>query len=209
MVLTKTPISIVEDNTDFRWVVESFINRSKLYYLNYAYGSCEELFENLASDRSRIILMDIDLPGISGIEGIKNLKKINDKVEIIVVTVFENSETVFSALRAGASGYLTKTVTEQELINAIDECRNGGAPMSMKIAKMVVKSFNRSTKSPLTERETEVLSCIANGMSYSSSGEKLFISKETVKFHIKNIYIKLQVKSKEEAIRVANRDKLI
>ncbi|MCI5054511.1 MAG: response regulator transcription factor [Flavobacteriales bacterium] len=207
--MLKLPVSIVEDNIDFRWVMESYIGESEGFYVNYSYSSVEELRENIEEDNARIFLMDIDLPGASGIEGIKLLKKQKKQIDIIVVTIFENSETVFNALRSGASGYLTKTIEESELLKALSESIDGGAPMSMKIAKMVVQSFNRNINTPLTERETEVLACMVKGMSYNSAAENLFISKETVKYHIKNIYSKLQVNSKEDAIRIARRDKLI
>lgn len=209
MEYQKHPISIVEDNQDFKLAIKTFIDNSKFFYVNNTYSSCEDLVKNIKNENAKIVLMDIDLPGLNGVEGTKIVKKELPKTDVIIVTIFENSETVFSALRAGASGYLTKTLTEQDLINALQECIDGGAPMSMKIANMVVKSFKKNTSSPLTDRETEVLSCLANGMSYNSTGDKLFISKDTVKYHIKNIYIKLQVNSKEEAIKIANKENYI
>ena len=205
----KYTISIVEDNEDYSLAIREFINRSENYSVLNVYESYEEMNESFPNEQSDIILMDIDLPGINGIEGTRLIKKDFPNVQVIVVTVFENSESVFSALRSGATGYLTKTLNQEELVSALDECVNGGAPMSMKIAKMVVSSFKLNNKSPLTERETEIISCLSMGMSYSTTADKLFISKETVKYHIKNIYIKLQVNTKEEAIRVANKEKYI
>ena len=156
-----------------------------------------------------MVLMDIDLPGMSGIEGTARLKKKLPKVEIIVNTVFEGSEYVFEALCAGATGYITKTSSYTELLAALDEVVAGGAPMSTHIAKMVVRSFQRNHHSPLTERETEVLALLAEGKTYFHIGEALFISRETARSHVKSIYTKLQVNNRAEAIARANRDKLI
>ena len=200
---------IVEDNVEVRDMLCEYIKSIDQLSLTAAYNNCEDAIKNIEEDRPRLVLMDIGLPGINGIEGTSKIKKLYPKTDVIIVTVFENSESVFSALCAGASGYLTKNITRNELSSSIDECLNGGAPMSMKIAKMVVNSFKRNTKSPLTERETEVLENLAKGKSYNSIADILFISKDTVKYHIKNIYMKLQVSSKEDAIASAQRQKFI
>ena len=202
-------IVIVEDNKEVKDILCEYVKSNPALYLAGAYGNCEDAIKNLGEDKPRIVLMDIDLPGINGIEGTKKIKTFFPKTDVIIITVFENSESVFSALCAGASGYLTKNIKCDELLSSIDECLTGGAPMSMKIAKMVVSSFKKSTQSPLTERETEILTNLSFGKSYNSIAELLFISKDTVKFHIKNIYIKLQVDNKEEAIEKANREKFI
>jgi DNA-binding NarL/FixJ family response regulator len=153
--------------------------------------------------------MDIGLPGMSGIEGIQKIKRLKPEIIIIVNSVHENSALVFKALCEGASGYITKSTSHMELLEAIDEVENGGAPMSMKIAKMVVNSFQKNTNSPLSLRETQVLELLAQGKSYSTIGDELFITKETAKTHIKNIYSKLEVRSKAEAIAKANEKKYI
>ncbi len=202
-------VVIVEDNKELNDILCEYIKSNEELYLSDSYSNCEEAINNLEEDKPRIVLMDIDLPGMNGIEGTKKIKQLLPNAEVIIITVFENSETVFSALCAGAAGYLTKTLDKDELMSSINECLLGGAPMSMKIAKMVVGSFKKNTKSPLTERETEVLSQLSNGKSYNSIALLLNISKDTVKYHIKNIYIKLQVDSKEAAIEVANQKKLI
>jgi DNA-binding NarL/FixJ family response regulator len=126
-----------------------------------------------------------------------------------VNTIYENSELVFQALCAGASGYITKNSNHTELLSAIKELIQGGAPMTSNIAKMVVKSFQKNPNSPISARETEVLELLAQGKSYSMIARDLFITKETAKSHIKNIYAKLQVNSKSEAIAKATREKLI
>lgn len=184
------------------------IDQKDNYILVNCYGSSEEALENLHADQPDIVLMDVDLPGIDGIECTKRLKKIFPQTEVIMITVFENSKTVFDALCAGATGYLSKNTSSEKLLNAIDEVIQGGAPMSTHIAKMVVKSFHLNQNSPLTSRETEILSQLSSGKSYGDIADFLQVSKDTVKFHIKNIYVKLQVNNKAEALDKANKDKL-
>ncbi|MEO8398599.1 MAG: response regulator transcription factor [Ignavibacteriaceae bacterium] len=205
----KIRVIIVEDDELIRESFASFINETDLFYCVNNYEYCEDAIENLGSDNPQIILMDIQLPGISGIEGIKKIKKINSNINIIIVTVHENDKTVFDALCAGASGYLTKNISPQKLIDSIKEVYNGGAPMSTNIALMVVKSFHKNIQSPLSPRETEVLQHLSKGKSYSMIGNELFIDKETVRTHIKNIYQKLEVHSKAKAIEIAEQNKLI
>jgi DNA-binding NarL/FixJ family response regulator len=144
--------------------------------------------------------------------GIKGAKVIKDKwpsTDIIMVTVYEDSDMVFEALKSGASGYITKSANYLELLAALEEISRGGAPMSSKIARMVIDNFHVNPNSPLTKRETEILQLISEGKTYTQISEQLFISKETSKTHIKNIYAKLQVKCKSEAIAKANSEKLI
>ena len=202
-------IVIIEDNQQIREAFSSLLAFRDDFLVVGQYENCEDALADLQEDQPDIVLMDVDLPGISGIEGTKKIKKQLPKANVIIITVFENGKTVFDALCAGASGYLTKNSDKDKLLNAIDEVLSGGAPMSSKIARMVVSSFQKNTNSPLTERETEILSQIAEGKSYTSIAENLFISKETVKFHIKNIYLKLQVNNKADALKKANEDRLI
>lgn len=202
-------IVIVEDNDAIREGFKVIINENSHYYVVGAYDTAEKAIRNLQEDIPDIVLMDLELPGMHGIVAISEIKKLNSQVAIIVNTVYENSDLVFQALCAGASGYMTKNSNHQELINGMEELRKGGAPMSSKIAKMVVASFQKNHNSPLSKRETEVLELLAKGKSYSMIAEELFITKETAKSHIKNIYSKLQVNSKSEAIAKATQDKLI
>jgi DNA-binding NarL/FixJ family response regulator len=154
--------------------------------------------------------MDIDLPGMSGIEGTSIIKNRYPKIDIIMITVFENSERVFEAMCAGAIGYLTKNNGYQELIRALDEASKGGAPMSANIARMIVKSFEKNViENPLSKKETIILTQLAEGKSYKSIAVNLDVSVDTVKFHIKNIYIKMQVNNKEDAIARAKEFKYI
>lgn len=205
----KNRIEIVEDNDVVRDGLQLLINSMSDHTVVGAYDSCEKAIKNINRDQPEVILMDLDLPGMNGIEGIQRIKKTHPDINIIVLTVHEDSEMVFEALCAGASGYITKNANHSRLLDAIDEVQTGGAPMSGKIAKMVVDSFQKNHNSPLTSRETEVLEQLAKGKSYSIIADELFIHKETVKSHIKNIYFKLQVNSKAEALEIARKNKLI
>ncbi len=205
----RTRICIVEDNVAVKDGFALILNSISSYYVINTYTNCEAAIKNLKNDSPDIILMDLELPGMSGIKGTAEIKKILPKVDIIINTIFEDSDLVFEALCAGASGYITKNSNYKELLDSIDQVVKGGAPMSTKIAKMVVKSFQKNPHSPLSNRETEVLEQIAKGKSYSGIAKELFITKETAKSHIKNIYSKLQVNSKAQAIAKAKSDKLI
>ncbi|MFY0631988.1 MAG: response regulator transcription factor [Flavobacteriaceae bacterium] len=202
-------VVVVEDNKTLNTAFTQIINTNPKFTVSGSYFNCEDAIRNLKEDLPDIILMDIQLPGINGVEGTRRIKKILPKTSIIIITVYENSDTVFDALCAGATGYLTKNTTSEKLLAALEEVLVGGAPMSIHIAKMVVSSFNKTIHSDLTSRELEVLTLLAKGKSYRSIAEILFISTNTIKFHIKNIYDKLQVKSKEEAIDKANNQNLI
>lgn len=202
-------IVIVEDDDVIRGSFVSLLNDNERFICIADYDNCEEAIKQLAMDEPDIILMDIGLPGISGIEGIKRIKNIRPNIDILTVTVHDEGEIVFNALCAGATGYLTKNISPQRLIEAIDEVRNGGAPMSTNIARLVIRSFQRSTDSPLTSRETQVLQHLSRGKSYTMIADELYINKETVRTHIKNIYQKLNVHSKSAAIEKATKDRLI
>lgn len=202
-------ISIIEDNEVVREGYALLIDSVGGHKVVSTYNNCEDALRHLERDRPDIILMDLELPGMNGIEGTQKIKKILPKVDIIVITVHANSELVFQALCAGACGYITKNVGHTKLLDAISEVRNGGAPMSSNIARMVVQSFQRNTNSPLTPRETEVLELLAKGKSYTIIANELFVHKETIKSHIKNIYFKLQVNSKADAIEKALKERLI
>ncbi len=204
-----TRIAIVEDNEVVKDGFSLLIGSMEKYTVVGAYTTCEQALRELPAQKPHVILMDIELPGMTGIEGTRKLKKIMPGVDIIVITVHEDSDLVFDALCAGASGYITKNSDYMQMLEAIKEVRTGGSPMSSKIARMVVNSFQKNTNSPLTARETEVLELLAKGKSYSVIAEEIFVHKETVKSHIKNIYHKLQVSSKAEAIEKAIKNRLI
>ena len=205
----KSRIIIVEDNDTVREGFALIINSMSEYVVINGYDNAEDAIKNLKKDRPDIIIMDLELPGMHGIDAIAEVRKINHSIDIIVNTIYENSDLVFQALVAGANGYITKNSSHGQLLEAIDELAKGGAPMSSKIAKMVVNSFQKNPNSPLSNRETEVLELLAKGKSYSMIADELFITKETAKSHIKNIYSKLQVNSKSEAIEKATQERLI
>lgn len=202
-------IIIIEDNDIVKEGFKLLISSLSEHEVVATYESCEEAIKYLERDKPHIVLMDIELPGMNGIEGTRIIKKQHPEIEILVITVHDDSDLVFQALVAGASGYITKNAPHNKILDAINEIAQGGAPMSSKIARLVVESFQRNQNSPLSPRETEVLELLSEGKSYSVIADELFIHKETVKSHIKNIYYKLQVNSKAAAIEVAKKNKLI
>jgi DNA-binding NarL/FixJ family response regulator len=205
----KKRVLIVEDDQEIRNSFSLIVNSSQKFMVINAYSSAEEAIDNLNRDKPEIILMDIELTGMNGIQGTKIVKEKSPHTDVVMVTVYEDSELVFEALKAGAAGYITKSANYMELLSALEEIMKGGAPMSSRIARMVIDNFHVNPNSPLTKRETEILQLISEGKTYTQISEELFISKETAKTHIKNIYSKLQVNSKSEAIAKANLEKLI
>jgi DNA-binding NarL/FixJ family response regulator len=206
----KKRVLIVEDDPEIRNSFSLIVNSSPKFFVVNSYGSCEEAIKHLNSDKPDIVLMDVELPGgMNGIQGTKIIKDKHPHCDIVMVTVYEDSDLVFDALKSGASGYITKSANYLELLSALEEIMKGGAPMSSKIARLVIDNFHVNPNSPLTKRETEILTLISEGKTYTQISEELFISKETSKTHIKNIYSKLQVKSKSEALAKASLEKLI
>jgi DNA-binding NarL/FixJ family response regulator len=202
-------ITIVEDNSKIREGFAAVIESTPGYAVCGQYSNCEDTLKQLSNDAPDLVLMDIDLPGMDGIEGTLKIKKQRPDCIILIITVLEDSDKVFRSLCAGAGGYIVKNSDTDDIINNIAEALSGGAPMSFRIAKMVVQSFTRAQDSPLSEREQSVLKGIAAGKSYSKIALDLFISKETVRSHIKNIYQKLAVNSKAEALKVAGNNRWI
>jgi DNA-binding NarL/FixJ family response regulator len=202
-------ILIIEDNEELRAIFRLFLVNSEKFILVGDFESFETAWKPITKLRPDLILVDIELPGVNGIEATRKIKDEFPQIDVVMVTIYEDHEMVFEALKAGASGYLTKSNNYMELINSLDEIQKGGAPMSGRIAKMVIDYFHVNPNSPLTRRETEILRMVAEGKTYIQISEKLFISKETAKTHIRNIYLKLQVNTKSAAIEKARLDKLI
>lgn len=200
----KTRIVIIEDNTAIREGFAAVLESTGSFAVPAKYSNCEAAIAHLKADMPDVVLMDIGLPGMSGIEGTAIIKKQLPECNVIIITVMEENEKVFQSLCAGASGYIVKNSDSEDIVKTIGEVLAGGAPMSLSIAKMVVSSFRQSSSSPLSERETAVLQGISQGKSYSKIANDLFISRETVRSHIKNIYGKLAVSSKEQALKVAS-----
>lgn len=205
----KKRIIIVEDNISIREGFRAVLETIEKYEVMNLYSNVEEALEHLDQDLPDVVLMDIELPGMDGIAGTTRIKKQYPNCIVLIITVLEDSEKVFRSLCAGAGGYIVKNSNISEIVQNIDEALAGGAPMSLSIARMVVQSFQQQQNSPLTERETEVLQSIAEGKSYSKIALDLYVSKETIRSHIKNIYRKLEVSSKADAIKVANSNKWV
>jgi DNA-binding NarL/FixJ family response regulator len=202
-------VAIVEDDKIIRGALASLIDDADGYSCSGSYSDCETGISGILLNPPDVVLMDIELPGMSGIDGIRALKQAVLSLDVIVFSVHENDELVFSALCAGACGYLTKNTQPSKLLEAIADVKSGGSPMSSNIARMVVSSFQRNTDSPLSPRETEVLLCLSQAKSYTMIAKELFIDKETVRTHIKNIYGKLEVHCKAEAIQKAVKERFI
>lgn len=200
---------IVEDNTIVREGFAFLVSSNPKFVVVNTYDRAEDALRNLADDQPVIMLMDIALPGMNGIKAIAEVKKLRPAVHILIISVHEESEVVFEALCAGAIGYLTKTSNYDRVTTALEEIINGGSPMSSQIARMVVSSFARNQRSPLSPRETEILTELATGKSYTRIADQLFLSKDTIRTHIRNIYAKLQVSSKADAIAFAKSERLI
>ncbi|MBD3342360.1 MAG: response regulator [Candidatus Lokiarchaeota archaeon] len=202
-------VCVIEDDDELRKYYVDSINRMDGFEIVGDYADCESAIKNIDSDLPDFVLMDIQLPGMSGIEGVRKIKEILPDVHIIMLTIHADNESVFGSLRAGASGYLVKNVDADQLLSAIDEILLGGAPMSMTIARMVISFFReKPQKNPLTARQLEILKKLCEGKSYKMIADELYISIATVKFHIRKIYDKLQAESKADAIRIAMQRKL-
>lgn len=205
----KKRITIIEDNVSIREGFRAVLDTIENYEVMNLYSNCEDALANLDQDQPDVVLMDIELPGMDGIAGTIRIKKQLPNCIVLIITVLEDSEKVFRSLCAGAGGYIVKNSNIAEIVQNIDEALAGGAPMSLSIARMVVQSFRQQQDSPLTERETQVLQSIAEGKSYSKIALDLYVSKETIRSHIKNIYRKLEVSSKADAIKIANSNKWV
>lgn len=202
-------VSIVEDDKLIRNAMSEMINEADELECIGSYSDCETALDKLKECKPDVMLMDIELPGMTGIEGVKKIKEKFPKIDIIMLTVHEDLSLVFNALRAGACGYLDKSASEEKIIESIKEVYEGGAPMSYKIAKLVVSSFHKKPDPSLTGREYDVLDLLCKGNSYKEIAYKLFITVGTVRHHIKNIYYKLHVHSKSEAVAKALKENIV
>ena len=202
-------VSLVEDDNEIRETIKLLINSAEGFKCISDFSNCEDAIPALQKDPPDVLLMDITLPGMSGIDGVRILHDKIPNLDIIMLTVHKSDEVIFDSLCAGACGYLMKNTPPMKLIEAIKEVIEGGSPMSTSIARKVITSFRSSKESPLTRRETEVLTELCKGKSYKTIADTLFVSEDTVHFHIKNIYKKLQVHSKSEAVAKAIKEKLV
>ena len=200
-----TTVSIVEDNDQLRGTLARLINREEGFRCVSQYPSAEAALEALPKDKPDVVLMDINLPGMNGVECVRRLKQITPETQVVMLTAYEDTENIFNALAAGANGYLLKRAPRAELLDALREVCRGGSPMTTHIARKVVQSFQKAGVSSkptenLSAREQEVLDCLSQGFLYKEIAEKLGISYETVHTYIRRIYEKLQVRTRTEAV---------
>ncbi|HEY4154156.1 MAG TPA: response regulator transcription factor, partial [Puia sp.] len=179
-------IVIVEDDKTIREGYCFLIGKTPGYSIINSYASAELALKKLAADQPDLVLLDVGLPGMSGIEAIPKIRSLLPRVLVLILTVHESEEIVFQALSQGASGYLTKNSPSAKIMESIRDLANGGGSMSANIAQLVIKSFQRNAQSPLSKRETQILEEIARGKNRRNIAEELFIDHETVKSHIKN-----------------------
>ena len=200
-------VAIVDDQRDIREGLRNLLNMSEGIRCICTFGDAESAIKGIRKAQPDVVLMDIDLPEMSGIECVKILKKENPYLDIIMLTAYTDDEYIFRALKAGAYGYLTKNIFPSKLLSAIREVKRGGSPMSSYVARRVVTSFNnfQNPVPTLSKREKEVLHLLCEGQSYRDIARKLYVSTNTVRFHLKNIYKKLQVNSRHEAVVKATR----
>ena len=203
-------VALIEDDKTIREGYTFLINNSEDCIVVGAFASVDEAFRGLATVNPQVILLDIELPnGQNGVDALPKIRHLAPRANVIMLTVYDDAELIFKSLSLGAVGYLTKNTMSSKIIEAIREAREGGGPLSPNVARLVVQSFQKATESPLTRRETEILELIANGKSRSTIAKELFVDLETVKSHIKNIYSKLDVHSRADAIKVAKDGRLI
>ncbi len=204
-------VAIVDDKRDIREGLRIILNMEEGFRCVSVFQDAESAIRGMKKYKPDVVLMDIGLPQMSGIECVKILKEQNPTLEVIMLTVYADDDSVFQSLKAGAYGYLTKNTFPSKLLSAIREVTNGGSPMSSGIARRVVTSFNnfRNMEAPLTRREKEVLRLLCEGKSYRVIADQLFVSPNTVRFHLKNIYKKLHVNSKCEAVIKASREGIV
>jgi len=198
-------VTIVEDNPGMRESLRELVARAPQLTCATAHATGEEALRHFEQEAPDVVLMDINLPGMSGIECVVRMKVRRPATQVLMLTMYEDSELIFESLRAGASGYLLKNQPATELVQAIEQVHAGGAPMSMRIARKVVAYFQqisqpRSEMEQLTRREQEILALLARGYLYKEIADLLGISLSTVRTHLHAIYEKLHVQSRTEAV---------
>ena len=198
-------ISIVEDNDKLRGTLARVLNRAEGFRCLSDYGNAEDALKDLPNVKPEVVLMDINLPGMNGVECVRQLKQLLPAVQVMMLTVYEDTDNIFNALAAGATGYMLKRTPQRELLEAIREVHRGGSPMTTHIARKVVLSFQQTAASApptgnLSAREQEVLDLLSKGLMYKEIADKLQISYETVHTYIRRIYEKLQVRTRTEAV---------
>lgn len=207
-------VAIYEDNDSLRKSLSHLVMGTGTLELCGAYPDCSAILGNCAQCLPDVIIMDIDMPGISGIEATEMVKRQFPQVNVLIFTVFEDKQKVFNAICAGATGYLLKKASAVQIIEAVTELHAGGSPMSGEIARLVLNFFSRSAPQhdneyALSAREFDILRCLVNGDSYKMIADSCSISIGTVRTHINSIYKKLHVNSKSEAVIKAMKERLL
>ena len=208
-------VAIFEDNRSLREGLAAMIGGTSGFACVGAFPNCNNLLKNISQAKPDVILMDIEMPGINGIEAVAMIKEEFPEIKILMETIFDDDEKIFNSICAGAEGYILKHTSPAEIMDAIKEIHEGGSPMTPSIANRVLKmvkgrpiGLNKETFD-LSGREKEILTCLVKGMSYKMIADTCFISIETVNVHIKNIYRKLQVHSKSEAVAKAIKGRIV
>ena len=208
-------VAIFEDNRSLREGLAAMIGGTGGFECVGAFPNCNNLLKNISQARPDVVLMDIEMPGISGIEAVTIIKEEYPEMKVLMETIFDDDEKIFNSICAGAEGYILKHTPPAEIMEAIKEIHDGGSPMTPSIANRVLKMVKQRPETgkkesfDLTDREKEILTCLVKGMSYKMIADTCFISIETVNVHIKNIYKKLQVHSKSEAVVKAIKGKVV
>ena len=197
-------ISIVEDQRDMRESLVEWLGNAPGLRCVGAHASAEEALRDIPGENPDVVLMDINLTGMNGIQCVSRLKDRLPKTQVLMLTTYDEGDMIFDSLRAGANGYLLKNMPREELVSAVEQVHSGGAPMSLQIARKVINHFHRSKKpsaelSQLTARELEILKQLAKGYMYKEIAEHLGISMSTVRTHVSAVYEKLHVQSRTEA----------
>lgn len=208
-------VVLFDDNTQLRESMFNFVDASEGFTCAGAFANCNDVVAKIEATQPDVVLMDIEMPLISGIDAVKMIKQHFPGIKILMQTIFEEDDKIFQSICNGAEGYILKNTAPEEILESIREIHEGGAPMTPAIALKVMRMFKQNLSADkdesfhLSSREKEILKCLVEGMSYKMIADSCFISTETVSGHIKNIYKKLQVHSKSEAVAKAIKGKIV